>query len=106
MPPPGQERLVGSDATHAWLSVWCGGDLWLDLDPTNGALGSTDLITLAWGRDYDDVSPMRGVIIGGGGQNLTVEVDVAPATDAAEMTEMAQAPEADEQSQTQSQSQT
>lgn len=78
VPPEGQERLVGADATHAWLSVWCGGDLWLDLDPTNGTVGSTDMVTLAWGRDYDDVSPMRGVIIGGGRQNLTVEVDVAP----------------------------
>jgi transglutaminase-like putative cysteine protease len=78
VPPPGQERLVGADATHAWLSVWCGGDLWLDLDPTNGTRGSTDMVTLCWGRDYDDVSPMRGVLIGGGSQNLTVEVDVEP----------------------------
>jgi transglutaminase-like putative cysteine protease len=74
--PPGRERLVGADASHAWLSVWCGGDTWLDLDPTNGALGSTDIITLAWGRDYDDVSPMRGVLMGAGKQILVVEVDV------------------------------
>jgi len=78
VPPPGQKRLVGADATHAWLSVWCGGDLWLDFDPTNGTRGSTDMVTLAWGRDYDDVSPMRGVLIGGGSQGLTVEVDVEP----------------------------
>lgn len=78
VPPPGDERLVGADATHAWISVWCGGGVWLDLDPTNGMRGSTDMVTLAWGRDYDDVSPMRGVLIGGGGQSLAVEVDVEP----------------------------
>ncbi len=78
VPPPGQKRLVGADATHAWISVWCGGDIWLDLDPTNGVRGSTDMVTLAWGRDYDDVSPMRGVLIGGGSQGLSVEVDVEP----------------------------
>lgn len=81
LPPPGKERLVGVDASHAWLSVWCGGDAWLDLDPTNGIRGSTDMISLAWGRDYDDVSPMRGVLIGGGSQDLVVEVDVAPLSD-------------------------
>ena len=78
VPPPGKPRLVGADASHAWVSVWCGGDLWLDLDPTNGMRGSTDMVTLAWGRDYDDVSPMRGVLIGSGSQDLTVEVDVEP----------------------------
>ncbi|MBI1261878.1 MAG: transglutaminase family protein [Rhizobiales bacterium] len=78
LPPPGKERLVGADASHAWLSVWCGDDLWLDLDPTNGNAGSIDLVTLAWGRDYEDVSPMSGVLIGGGQQTLVVEVDVAP----------------------------
>ncbi len=78
LPPPGKARLIGADATHAWLSVWCGGDTWLDLDPTNGTRGSTDMVSLAWGRDYDDVSPMRGVLIGGGSQGLVVEVDVAP----------------------------
>ena len=83
LPPPGKARLIGADATHAWLSVWCGGDTWLDLDPTNGARGSTDLVSLAWGRDYDDVSPMRGVLIGGGSQGLKVEVDVAPLDESA-----------------------
>jgi transglutaminase-like putative cysteine protease len=83
LPPPGRERLIGADATHAWLSVWCGGDSWLDLDPTNGTRGSTDMVSLAWGRDYDDVSPMRGVLIGGGSQDLIVEVDVAPLEDSA-----------------------
>lgn len=78
VPPAGEERLVGADATHAWISVWCGGGLWLDLDPTNGMRGSADMVTLAWGRDYDDVSPIKGVLIGGGEQMLTVEVDVEP----------------------------
>lgn len=76
LPPPGKERLVGADVSHAWLSVWCGDDFWLDLDPTNGCSGSTDMIALAWGRDYHDVSPMCGVILGGSRQHLTVEVDV------------------------------
>jgi transglutaminase-like putative cysteine protease len=78
VPPPGSPRLIGADASHAWFAVWCGGDLWLDLDPTNGTPGSADLITLAWGRDYHDVSPVRGVLVGGGSQDLVVEVDVEP----------------------------
>jgi transglutaminase-like putative cysteine protease len=78
LPPPGLPRLIGADASHAWLSVWCGDALWLDLDPTNGRIGSTDFITLAWGRDYDDVSPLRGVLVGGRGERLDVEVDVEP----------------------------
>jgi transglutaminase-like putative cysteine protease len=75
-PPPGKPKAVGADVSHAWLSVWCGGDIWLDMDPTNGRAGSSDLITLAWGRDYGDVSPLQGVIIGSSIQHLTVEVDV------------------------------
>ncbi|HSK39103.1 MAG TPA: transglutaminase family protein [Arenibaculum sp.] len=80
LPPPGQPRLVGIDASHAWFSVWCGHDAgWLDLDPTNGREAGTDHVTLAWGRDYDDVSPVRGVIVGGGADHsLSVEVDVEP----------------------------
>jgi transglutaminase-like putative cysteine protease len=76
-PPPGRPRAIGADVSHAWLSVWCGGELWLDLDPTNGRAGSSDLITLAWGRDYGDVSPTVGVIFGSSIQHLTVSVDVA-----------------------------
>ena len=76
IPPPGKTRVVGADVSHAWLSVWCGEDRWLDLDPTNGRPGSSDLITLAWGRDYGDVSPSQGVIIGSNYQDLQVEVDV------------------------------
>jgi transglutaminase-like putative cysteine protease len=76
VPLPGKPRAVGADVSHAWLSVWCGGDLWLDMDPTNGRPGSSDLITLAWGRDYGDISPLQGVIIGSAIQHMTVEVDV------------------------------
>lgn len=78
LPPPGRPRLVGADVSHAWVSAWCGGDVWLDLCPTNGRTADEDYITLAWGRDYDDVSPVRGVIVGGFGHGLTVEVDVEP----------------------------
>jgi transglutaminase-like putative cysteine protease len=76
VPLPGKPRAVGADVSHAWASVWCGGDLWLDMDPTNGRPGSSDLITLSWGRDYGDVSPLQGVIIGSSIQHMTVEVDV------------------------------
>src|SRR5262245_6517145 len=71
-----RERLVGADASHAWVSVYCPGTGWLDLDPTNNLVPSTSHITLAWGRDYRDVSPIRGVIQGGGQHELTVAVDV------------------------------
>jgi transglutaminase-like putative cysteine protease len=76
-PPPGRPRLVGADASHAWISAWVG-DGWLDLDPTNDCLPVFDHITLAWGRDYDDVAPVRGIIDGGGSHTLTVAVDVLP----------------------------
>ncbi len=76
VPLPGKPRAVGADVSHAWLSVWCGGEDWLDMDPTNGRPGSSDLITLSWGRDYGDVSPLQGVIIGSSIQHMTVEVDV------------------------------
>ncbi len=76
LPPPGRPRLVGADVSHAWVSAWCGGDRWLDLCPTNGRLVDADFITIAWGRDFDDVSPVRGVIFGGANQKLLVQVDV------------------------------
>jgi transglutaminase-like putative cysteine protease len=76
LPPPGREKVQGADASHAWLSVWAGGDIWLDQDPTNGRAGSIDLITLAWGRDYGDVSPLHGIILGSNSQHLRVAVDV------------------------------
>lgn len=75
-PPEGAPRLRGADASHAWLSVWCNGENWLDLDPTNDQIVGGDHITLAWGRDYDDVSPVRGVLFGGGANRLAVSVDV------------------------------
>lgn len=76
-PPPGKERLVGADASHAWLSVWCPGHGWIDVDPTNDMLVSIDHITVAWGRDYGDVSPVSGAIFGGGAHTVDVAVDVA-----------------------------
>ena len=78
LPPPGQPRLVGADASHAWLSVYCGDAGWVDIDPTNNLLPATDHVTLAIGRDYSDVAPIQGVFVGGGGHALEVSVDVAP----------------------------
>lgn len=77
-PPPGGKRLRGADASHAWVSVWCGPAGWVDLDPTNALLVAADHIVLAHGRDFDDVSPVRGVLFGGGSHDLTVSVDVVP----------------------------
>lgn len=78
IPPTGQARLVGADASHAWLSVYCGSGEWLDVDPTNDAFCSSDHMTLAWGRDYSDVPPLTGVFVGGGQHRLIVNVDVMP----------------------------
>lgn len=75
-PPEGQEKLVGSDASHAWVSVWCPGHGWVDLDPTNNLLPRDEHITIAWGRDYGDVSPIKGMVVGGGGHKMEVSVDV------------------------------
>jgi transglutaminase-like putative cysteine protease len=75
-PPPGRPRLVGADASHAWVSVFAGE--WIDLDPTNNRVVDEEYVTLAWGRDFDDVTPMRGVILGGGEQSLAVRVTVTP----------------------------
>ena len=77
-PPPGKPRLVGADATHAWASVFFPDWGWVDFDPTNNRLADGDYITLAWGRDYADVSPVRGVFIGGGAHQMNVAVDVTP----------------------------
>ncbi len=78
-PPVGQPRLVGADQSHAWVSVYCGQQLgWVDLDPTNNQLCHIDHIPIAWGRDYNDVVPVRGVFLGGGQHSITVSVDVAP----------------------------
>lgn len=79
LPPEGEEKLVGSDASHAWLSVWCGTQAgWIDLDPTNNQLVGNDHITVAIGRDYGDVCPVKGVIVGSNSQNLSVSVAVEP----------------------------
>ncbi len=77
-PPPGRPRLVGVDASHAWLSVYCGAAGWIDVDPTNNMIPDQDHITLAWGRDYSDVCPIEGVFVGGGNHRLSVSVDVEP----------------------------
>ena len=77
LPPPGQERLVGADASHAWASVYLPGWGWVDVDPTNDQFVAESYITTAWGRDYWDVSPLRGSVEGGGGSHrLDVAVDV------------------------------
>ena len=84
-PPPGRARSIGADASHAWASVWCpsrdddaqcGDGLWLDLDPTNDVIPSTSHVSLATGRDFGDVSPLRGIIRGGGKHVLAVGVTV------------------------------
>lgn len=79
IPPEGQPRLEGADATHAWVSVWCGEEAgWIGFDPTNDILAANDHIVLAVGRDYADVAPIDGVILASGAQTLKVEVDVVP----------------------------
>ena len=83
IPPPGQPRLEGADATHAWVSLWCGPDRgWIGFDPTNAAFAENDHIVLATGRDYADIAPIDGVILAPGGQTLKVEVDVIPSDEA------------------------
>jgi transglutaminase-like putative cysteine protease len=77
-PPPGKPRLIGADASHAWVSAYCPGTGWLDVDPTNNVVPSDGHVTLAWGRDYGDVSPLRGLILGGGAHKLWVGVDMEP----------------------------
>ena len=79
IPPAGQPRLEGSDATHAWVSVWCGPELgWWGVDPTNGLIVDQDHITLAIGRDFVDVAPNGGVLIAAGDHDISVAVDVKP----------------------------
>jgi len=77
-PPPGRPRLQGADVSHAWVSVFTPGLGWIDFDPTNGLMPSDSHITVGWARDYDDIGPVRGVIVGGRHQHLDVSVDVAP----------------------------
>jgi transglutaminase-like putative cysteine protease len=77
-PPPGHARMVGADASHAWVSVHCPAAGWVDFDPTNDLVVDNEHITLGWGRDFSDVAPLHGVILGGGGQELQVHVTVTP----------------------------
>jgi len=77
-PPPGRERLIGADASHAWFSVWIPPFGWVDFDPTNDMLPSSEHITVAWGRDYGDVTPIHGIFTGGSEHEVEVAVDVVP----------------------------
>nr|WP_255763552.1 transglutaminase family protein [Pelomonas sp. P7] len=77
-PPEGAPKLVGADASHAWVELWCPEQGWLALDPTNDVAAGLDHVTLAWGRDYADVAPLRGVLRGGGVATLRVGVTVEP----------------------------
>lgn len=77
-PPPGQPRLQGADASHAWVSVWSPETGWFDVDPTNGIAVADEHVTVATGRDYDDVSPISGLLLGGGDHIVDVGVDVVP----------------------------
>lgn len=77
-PPAGQPRMIGADASHAWVSIYSPNHGWVDFDPTNNCLVQHEHITVAWGRDFSDVSPMRGVVLGGGKQKLKVSVTVMP----------------------------
>ncbi len=76
LPAPGKPKLTGADASHAWLSLYIPGTGWVDLDPTNNVIPSDQHLTLAWGRDYSDVTPVKGTVLGGGKHRLTVTVDV------------------------------
>jgi transglutaminase-like putative cysteine protease len=79
VPAPGKARMIGADQSHAWVSAWCGPELgWIDIDPTNHCFCSTNHIPIAWGRDYSDVVPIRGVYLGAGDPTLTVSVEVTP----------------------------
>jgi transglutaminase-like putative cysteine protease len=78
-PPPGQARRRGADQSHAWVSAWLGpAHGWVQLDPTNGIVVGDEHVVLAWGRDFADVSPLRGVLLGGGEHRLSVSVDLEP----------------------------
>ncbi len=81
-PPPGEQKLVGADASHAWCAIYIPGWGWLDLDPTNDQAPQSSHVTVAWGRDYDDVAPVRGVVFGSpAGQRLAVSVEVDRVTE-------------------------
>jgi transglutaminase-like putative cysteine protease len=77
-PAPGTPRLIGADASHAWVSVYCPSIGWVDFDPTNKCMVNVEHVTLGWGRDFSDVTVLRGVMLGGGEQSLEVRVTVTP----------------------------
>jgi transglutaminase-like putative cysteine protease len=79
-PPPGRTRLMGADASHAWVAAWSPVHGWVEFDPTNDQLADERYITLAWGADFADVVPLRGVILGGGTQEMEVSVSVVPSS--------------------------
>ena len=86
-PPPGQKRRRGADQSHAWVGSWLGPGLgWVDLDPTNSLVVRDEHVILGWGRDFGDVSPVRGIVLGGGTHKLAVAVDLEPLEEAAEAT--------------------
>jgi transglutaminase-like putative cysteine protease len=78
-PPPGQKRRQGADQSHAWVGAWLGPEHgWVDLDPTNNIIAREEHVVLGWGRDYGDISPVRGVVLGGGSHGLKIAVDLEP----------------------------
>ena len=77
LPPAGKKKLVGADASHAWVSFWCPGTGWIDVDPTNNCCPSEHHVSLGWGRDYQDIAPLRGILVGGARHKLSVSVDLA-----------------------------
>ena len=84
LPPPGRPRLVGADATHAWVPVWAGPELgWVGIDPTNGIWMAEDHVVVAIGRDYAEIAPIDGIVLGAGAQDMHVSVDVEPLEEAA-----------------------
>ena len=77
-PKPGARRLAGADASHAWVAAHCAAHGWVAFDPTNGKLADLEFVTLGWGREFSDVTPLRGVVLGAATQTLAVEVRVQP----------------------------
>jgi transglutaminase-like putative cysteine protease len=76
LPPPGKEKLVGADASHAWFALYVPNVGWLEFDPTNNQVPSTQHLTIGWGRDYSDITPLKGIILSSGAHKLDVSVDV------------------------------
>lgn len=104
LPPPGKPRLVGADASHAWFSVYDPNMGWVEFDPTNNQIPLKQYINVAYGRDYNDVTPLRGVLFGGGNNQLKVSVDVEPITPKENTQIQQQSRAVDETTQTQQQS--